>query len=334
MPRPKKKETEIKVDTEVNAVVGESNSEAETTPKKRGRKPKTNAAEDSSSASPKCPAGPVNGGSWSNPAAISPVPMHYMHVEIMWTENALGTSPSNKQLLTDYIASRAPDAMSREEEIAQYGKNETMNKFINIYPKGKFLYDPEKCRFWDPNDARVPLPEDTDSFEEVENHPFLWNYQIRGFMKDSCGLLSRSGKDASGENESAKLSAFKKVIDGCIFVHPRRIGIQIPETFLDDDGVTIRHSFDENGQLNILQRPMISNGPNGQNVAIAASEMIPKGSSIKFTIGMTSLKFKPAVIEWLNYACVHGISGWRNSGMGTCIWREIQPDYTPFPESN
>ena len=79
------------------------------------------------------------GATGVTPQAINPVLMPYMHVEILWTENALGTSPSNKQLLTDYIASRAPDALSREEEIAQLGKNETMDKSINIYPKGKFL---------------------------------------------------------------------------------------------------------------------------------------------------------------------------------------------------
>ena len=303
-------------------------------PKKRGRKKKTESEPSKEQATtPATHNEAVNNGEWSTPAAPQ-IPMHYMHVEVKWIEKALATLPNNKELLASYIAKNAPDAPTMAEEIEAIGEEEVMDRTVNIYPKGDFYYDPEKGKYYDPFDKRTS-PEEYENFDKVEKVPFYYNYQIRGFFKDSCGLLSRAeerdenGKKV-GSTESGKLTAFKKVIDGCIFVFPRRIAIEIPETYLDDDGVTVLNSRDENGDLKILQRPLRISGPTGERVAIAASEMIPTGSSMKFTIGMTSLKFKPAIIEWLNYACVHGISGWRNSGMGVCVWREIKADYTPF----
>lgn len=275
---------------------------------------------------------PINNGNWSSTTPV--VPMTYMHVEIMWTEKALGTSPNNKELLTDYIASQAPDAKTMQEEIDAFGEEEVLNKQLNVYPKGEFSYDHEVGRYYDVLDRRVD-PKEYENLDKVQDVPYYYNYQIRGFFKDSCGLMQKAeAKDEEGKKtkttESGKLTSYKKVIDGGIFVFPRRIAIEIPEYYLDDDGITMIPSRDENGKLRIVQRSLRTSGPSGERVAIAASEMIPAGSTMKFTIGMTSPKFKPAVIEWLNYACVHGISGWRNSGLGTCVWREIKSDYTPY----
>lgn len=291
----------------------------------------------------------INRGQWSSTVpSKANIPMHYMHVEVEWLEKALGTSPNNKDILESYIASKAPDAKSIEEEIAAIGEEEVFDRQVLVYPKGTFIRDRNTGRFIDTLDRNIKV----DSLEGevewcdesngtsgigdyVERVPYYYNYQVRGAFKDSCGLLSRAEEtDENGKklgvSESAKLKAYKKVIDGGIFVFPRRIGIEIPETSFADDGVTEISSFDENGNLRILSRPLRTSGPSGERVAIAASEVIPAGSRMRFTIGMTSLKFKPAVIEWLDYMIVHGISGWRNSGLGTLRWREIKSDYTPF----
>lgn len=328
-------------------------SEVTTEPKKRGRKPKAkvesssevatepkkeNAAEETSTTrqrNPKANDHPINGGNWSS--TQPQVPMYYMTVEVEFLEKALGTSPSNEELLREFIASKAPDAPSREQEIAAIGESEAFDKTINIYPKGDFEYDPVTDRYIDMLDKNLePLSEEVKGrLIHATKTPYLYNYQLRGFFKDSCGFMSRADEtDASGKKlgltESAKLKAYRKVIDGCIFVFPRRIAIKVPEFYLDDDGVTMRPSCTDNGELPILQRPIRIQSPTGERVAIAASEMIPAGSRMKFTIGFTSMKFKPAIIEWLNYAAVHGISGWRNSGLGICRWREIKSDYTPY----
>ena len=275
---------------------------------------------------------PINGGGWSS-IKSSGVPMYYIHVEIEFLEKALGTSPNNADILKEYIASKAPDAKTMEEEIAAIGQDAVIDKQVNVYPKGQFAYDENHDRYIDVFDTLHEV--DTSDMKIVDNVPFYYNYQIRGFFKDSCGLLSKAEEtDENGKKlgatESAKIKAYKKVIDGGIFVFPRRIAIDIPHGYFADDGVTYVTSRDENGNLRVLSRPIRISGATGERTAIASSEVIPAGSRIKFTIGMTSLKFKPAVIEWLNYACVHGISGWRNSGLGICRWREIKDDYTPY----
>lgn len=289
----------------------------------------------------------VNNGNWSS--TTPQVPMYYMYVEIEWLEKALGTSPNNKDLMATYIASKAPDAMTKEQEIEAIGEDGVINQNTLIYPKGRFMVDDKTGRYIDSNadgfsvsemdDGNLEwnLPEDKGTGHYEDNVPYYYNYQVRGFFKDSCGLLTRAEEtDENGKKigatESAKLKAYKKVIDGCIFVFPRRIAIEIPEFSIADDGITVVPSRDENGNLPTLSRSLRTSGPSGERTAIASSEVIPAGSRMRFTIGMTSLKFKPAVIEWLNYAVVHGISGWRNSGLGICRWREIKSDYTPFTE--
>lgn len=283
----------------------------------------------------------INNGNWNS--TTPEIPMYYMHVEIEWLEKALGTSPNDKDLLSTYISSKTPDALSKEQEILAIGLETYKDKQTLVYPKGEFLKDEKTGRFIDIHDKRMTIKEnmwfdDKGNCGEgkmVSKIPYYYNYQIRGFFKDSCGLLSRAEEtDEDGKKkrttESSKLKAYKKIIDGCIFVFPRRIAIEIPEYSLDDDGISMIPSYDKNGKLNTLSRILRMQGPTGERTAIATSEVIPAGSRMRFTIGMSSLKFKPAVIEWLNYAIVHGISGWRNSGIGICRWREIKEDYTPY----
>ena len=47
--------------------------------------------------------------------------MKKLHVRITFTDPVLGTGNSNKEIHSEFIASKAPDAMSREEEIAAIG---------------------------------------------------------------------------------------------------------------------------------------------------------------------------------------------------------------------
>lgn len=258
-------------------------------------------------------------GQWSDPN--NSLLNEKMFVEIKVIESALGTSPSDKELYSRFIASNAPDAASREEEIAALGEEEVEQKGTTIFMRGWFKPSENGERYLDVLDRR-------DCHEGVvdeENNirlPFFWNYQLRGFFKDSCGLLARAKY-----GESAKLTAFKKVIDGGIFVHPRRIAIDLPETYYDEDGF-LQQTDPE--KLPILQRPLRISGPTGERTALASSEIIPAGSSIKFCIEYADPAIRDVIIEWLNYGSEHGLGAWRNSGRGSFIWRELNPDYSPI----
>ena len=106
-------------------------------------------------------------------------------------ETMLGTASNNKEIHSEFIASHAPDAKSREEEIEAVGVEETIEKGMTVFPRNK------------------------------DGQPILWDYQIKGFFKDACSSLRKvKGSRSSG------IRAYKKEIDGLIFIEEREILIQ------------------------------------------------------------------------------------------------------------
>lgn len=121
--------------------------------------------------------------------------MKKMRVIVEYTEELLGTASANPELHSEFIASKAPDAMSREEEIAAIGADAVEEKGMTVFPR---------------LDDGIT--------------PFTYDYQWKGYFKDACGMLRR----ATG-TRSAKLKAFKKEIDGLVFPTPRKIPLILPE---------------------------------------------------------------------------------------------------------
>ena len=199
--------------------------------------------------------------------------MAKLHVKIEFLESVLGTAPNNDQIYSDFIATNAPDAPTREEELAAIGVEEYAEKGMTVFPRNP------------------------------DGQPIIWDYQVKGFFKDACGMLSRvGGKDESGKkkkvNESSKLTAYKKIIDGLIFVQPRMI------------------PFKFDGDIGICERPLRAQTMQGERVALSKSEEIPAGATIEFDVLCLSDEHVSAVKEWLDYGVLRGIGQWRNSGKG------------------
>lgn len=201
--------------------------------------------------------------------------MKELKVRLTFTENVLGTANADKNVHSEFIASKAPDAPSREEEVEALGAEEVERKEMTVFPR-------------------------------MENgSPMFWDYQIKGFFKDTCSALSRcKGEDYS--KESCGMKAYKKVIDGCIFPQPRKIEIHM------------------NGEMGNCQRPLRAQTAQGERIALANSEAVPAGSWIEFKVVCLSDAYEKAVREWLNYGKFKGIGQWRNSGMGRFTWEEIK----------
>lgn len=193
--------------------------------------------------------------------------MKEIKVKLTLTEECLGMSPSNQDIYTQFIASKSPDASTREEEVAAIGADEVERNEMTIFPRNEF------------------------------GEPFLWDYQIRGFFKDSCSALKRCpGEDFA--KESVKMKAYKKIIDGCIFVKERKVPFEIA------------------GDMGVCQRSLRTSNAQGERTALASSESIPAGSSLVFTIICLSDQYEKPVIEWLDYGKFKGLGQWRNSGKG------------------
>lgn len=115
-----------------------------------------------------------------------------MKVRITFLEEILGTASADKDVHSEFIASKAPDAPSREEEVASLGVDEVERKEMTVFPR---------------------LEDGT---------PFLWDYQIRGFFKSAAQAMSYVG----GQH---KLSAYKKKVDLLVHIEERKIPLIIPE---------------------------------------------------------------------------------------------------------
>lgn len=194
-----------------------------------------------------------------------------MKVRLTFTESILGTSPANEDIYREFIASKAEDAATIKEEVAALGADAVAEKGMTVFPR---------------------LDDGT---------PFLYDYQIKGFFKDTCGGLRKvKGTVSSG------IKAYKKEIDKLIFPEPRCI------PFLNYDTV------------GVCQRPLRAQTPQGERVSLAMSEEIPAGASIEFEIVCLHEDHEKAVREWLDYGKYSGIGQWRNSGRGRFTWEEIQ----------
>lgn len=199
--------------------------------------------------------------------------METMKVKITTIEGMLGTSPANEEIYRVFIGSKAPDASTVDDEVAALGTDAVVEKGMTIFPK------------------------------DENGNPFMWDYQIKGFFKDACSMLSRvKGKDAT---LSSGLKAYKKVIDGMIFPAPRQIPIQ----------------FD--GEIGICQRPLRAQTMQGERVALSISEEISAGAVIEFTVTVLDKNHLDLVREWLDYGILRGLGQWRNSGKGRFTWEEI-----------
>ena len=110
-----------------------------------------------------------------------------MKIEITFQEEILGTAAGSPEVHSEFIASKAPDAKTLEEEVAQLGAEEVEKSSMTVFPR-------------------------------EDGKPFLYDYQIKGFFKDACQSLNRVPGTKSKE-----LKAYKKVIDTTIFVFPRKI---------------------------------------------------------------------------------------------------------------
>jgi hypothetical protein len=193
--------------------------------------------------------------------------MSDFRVTLTFTDDVLGTASANPDLYGEFIASKAPEGTAGAE-IEALPVEEEVEKQTTVFPR-------------------------TD-----DGHPFIYDYQIKGFFKDACGMLRR----VDGTH-SKKLKAYKKEIDGLIFIGPR----QIP--------------FGNNGDTTICERPLRASTPKGDRVALARSESVPAGATLTFTIDCLRDGLIPCVEEWLEYGQLRGLGQWRNSGKGrfTCV---------------
>ena len=118
--------------------------------------------------------------------------MKEMKVRLTFTEEILGTASADPEIHATYIASNAPDAPSRKEEIEAIGVDEVIEKSMTVFQRG------------------------------TDGEPILWDYQIKGFFKNAAKAFGYVGG-------KSKLTAYKTKIDNLVFIKERQIKLQLPD---------------------------------------------------------------------------------------------------------
>lgn len=189
--------------------------------------------------------------------------MDKYNVKLTLTQPILGTVPKDPEIYKAHIASKA--ALADEELAEELATVEKMEE------KG-----------W-------------TGFHTVDDVPILYDYVLKGFFKDAAGMLRR----ASG-TRSSKLTAYRKVIDGLVFIEPRQIPINV-----------------NGGELGVLERPLRAQTAQGERVALARSDTCPVGSTIEFQVVVMGGVPATLLREWLDYGSYRGLGQWRNGGYGS-----------------
>ena len=215
-------------------------------------------------------------------------------IRLTFTDEVLGSQPGSKTEFDGFFRDRAARTLSEEGvkvdpetgEQSAYSADE-IDELLDLERDGIEVEDALMR-------GKTVFPRDK------QGRPCMYGYQIKGAFKDACGMLRRVKS-----SRSIKLKAYKKVIDGLIWVNERTVPFQ----------------FD--GEMGVCSRPLRATTPQGERVAIACSETIPEGASLEFTVTCLEPDFWPVVEEWLTYFGMRGIGQWRNSGKGTCAWEYV-----------
>lgn len=200
-----------------------------------------------------------------------------LRVKVIFDEEVLGMSSADPEIHKTYIASKAPDAKSTAEEVEALGIDTVAEQQMTIFPRNE------------------------------NGEPIMWDYQIKGFFKDTTGML-RKVKNT----KASSIKAYKKEIDGLLFPQPRATIIHLPE----------------GESIGTCERPLRASTPQGERVALASSETVPAGSWMEFDIMCLTKDMYELAVECLDYGELRGMGQWRNSGKGRFHW-ELIDDETP-----
>jgi hypothetical protein len=265
--------------------------------------------------------------------------MKAIRAKIYFFEGVLATRPNDDEIFQNFIASNAPDAATRQEEIEETSVDDVFEKGTTVFPrtkKGEPMfwdyqwkgYMKEKCSFIRKNDEELSLDDLMDLMDIPKE--LLWHApetkkkttkkveteEVAEEAPKKRGRKKKTDDDASPS--CASIKAFRKEIDGNLFVFPRKIVINT------------------NDPITLNQRPLRASSPQGERVALSSSEEIHGGATCDIKVAVMIDDWEDSVRRILDYGIVHGTGQWRNSGAGRFLWQELDADgnqiggnYTP-----
>jgi hypothetical protein len=175
----------------------------------------------------------------------------------------------------------------------------------NEYFAISILREDEKKSVEDAVDEYADIPEEERPMtvfpRNEDGEPFIYDYLIKGFIKNAAKAFNAIGGDK-------KLASYKSKIDNGLFVEPRQLVLNIP------DGE----------DLGLCCRPLRASTMQGERVTIAKSESAPVGTSIECWIKIMNPDIKKRIFEYLDFGYYNGLGQWHNSGKGKFSYEIIE----------
>ena len=149
----------------------------------------------------------------------------------------------------------------------------------------------------------------TTFYRDDDGNPAMACYHLCGFFKSACGFLRK----VKG-SQSEKIKAYKKTIDGLIKVYPNAE---------NPSGRYLTLHMPQGAEIGNCQRPLRAQTMQGERVALANSETVPKGTWFECDVCVWDGSLWDQIEEWLNYGEFSGLGQWRSSGKGSFRWEYV-----------
>lgn len=221
-------------------------------------------------------------------------------------EEALGMTPGTPEAFAKFLEFRKAKLGVKAAQISNSKSDEELKTL-------KFRVEEMKV---DNTEASV----DVFPIDPETGNPIFWDYQIRGFFKDTMKALKdmiaiKKNKEGDYDNKLASLKAFSKMavatiasfnkmpatwVDRGIFVGPRKVQIEMPV----------------DSKIGYCYRPLRVEKFPKDITSLKNSETVPAGSVIKFKVGILNDTDEKYVLACLHYGFLRGFGEWRNSGKG------------------
>ena len=196
-----------------------------------------------------------------------------LDIELTLVEDMLGTIPKEEKVFKAYLKHRA-------------GGKEQKDEFKSPL-----------------NDAEVSEREAKGwtGFMEEDNKPFIMNYMIKGFLKNSGNIQ---------KDKSIAIKNLKSKVNDFVYIYPRRI------------------FFDGNKKEHPLERPLRAMTMQGPRVSLVRSDVMEAGAKLSFEIHVPyACEIKQEHIEkMLDHGQYMGLGQFRNGAYGSFTYKVVSSD--------
>lgn len=202
-------------------------------------------------------------------------------LRITFTEPLLGSVPLNADVYTDFVASKAQPVK------VPTGKGTIELPHLN----GDAATEVATV-------ADLDIKGRTGFHRDADGKPYLYNYTVKGFLKEAWRALRQQKKRLS-----TGLTNGVSKIDTQIFVSPRLIPLHVTRPV----------------EVDVLERPLRAQTAMGPRVALASSEMLPAQTwfDCELDVLLPDAITEDLLAEWFGYGRYLGMGQWRSGGFGT-----------------